>query len=123
MASFQGHGGGGGRQFPGTGGTRGTNDIDNQNKVRGGTGGSANNTGGHATIPNHTDTSMSGGGGGGGWGANGGWAVYTQSTNGPYTDSSGVGLGGKAIDLNGYTVSWTFASGRDLSNSVYGAVS
>lgn len=84
-------GGGGGRIFPGTGGAGSSNGG-------GGSGGSSNAGGG----------SVSGrGAGGGGWGASGGSSNYSG------------GSGGKAVALNGYTVTWT--SGN--TTRVYGAVS
>jgi len=86
-------GGGGGRIFPGTGGAG----IPN-----GGNGGSANSAGSAAG-----DTGS--GGGGGGWGASGG------NGGGPYVG----GAGGKAVALNGRTVTWV--SGN--TTRVYGAVS
>jgi len=86
-------GGGGGRIFPGSGGGGGT--------PGGGAGGSANAGG----------TSVSGGpgAGGGGWGASGGSAPQTGAG----------GAGGRAVTLNGKTVTWT--SGN--TTRVYGAVS
>jgi hypothetical protein len=90
------YGGGGGRIFPGVGGAGASTAPFN-----GGAGGSANGAGG----------SMPGGGpgagGGGGWGASGG-------------NSAGAGgAGGRAVFLNGRTVTWV--SGN--TTRVYGAVS
>lgn len=87
---LDGGGGGGGRIFPGVGGGGG------------GAGGSANNAGGAGTIPESS-------GGGGGWGASGGGTGY----------GGGGGAGGKAVALNGRTVTWV--SGN--TTRVYGAVS
>ena len=95
-------GGGGGRIFPGTGGTAGSF----SGRI-GGVGGSSNSVGGNAAA------SSSGGGGGGGWGATGG-----NGGTGAGSPGSGGG-GGKAVALNGYTVTWT--SGN--TTRVYGAVS
>jgi hypothetical protein len=90
-------GGGGGRIFAGSGGAGGWQGA--------GAGGSANAVGG-----NRTTTAGPAGGGGGGWGAAGG---IGQAGN--YAG----GAGGKAVALNGYTVTWT--SGN--TTRVYGAVS
>jgi hypothetical protein len=90
-------GGGGGRIFPGSGGAGGTNG--------GGAGGSANGVGGTAS----TAVNYLKGGGGGGWGAAGG-------TGG---NGNAGGAGGKAVALNGYTVTWTSGD----TTRVYGAVS
>ena len=102
-------GGGGGRIIPGIGGASGTNSsFPGKGGGAGGggsafnptaTGGSGNSAGGSTPINDQ------GGGGGGGWGQPGGAA-------GRSTDSSGVllraigGLGGKAVNLNGFTVTW-----------------
>lgn len=97
--------GGGGRIFPGTGGARGQgggagggSGYDNS-QVSGVSGGSAGNAG----------TSGSGGGGGG-WGASGG---SCPSNFAGYVG----GAGGKAIALNGYTVTYL------TTGTVYGVVS
>jgi hypothetical protein len=87
-------GGGGGRIFPGTGGAGGTGDSTS------GAGGSANNAGGSNTIRC---------GGGGGWGASGG------TGNGGRTG----GAGGRAVYLNGQTVTWVSGD----TTRIYGAVS
>jgi len=94
--NFIGSGGGGGRQFPGSGGTNAVS------------GGSANNSG---TTP--TDYS-SAGGSGGGWGAAGG----NGGTGGGAIPGAG-GAGGKAVNLNGYTVTWVSGD----TSRIYGAVS
>ena len=83
-------GGGGGRIFPGTGGAGGIGG--------GGGGGSSNAVGGNGIYCSA--------GGGGGWGASGG--------NG---NTGGLGgAGGKAISLNGYTVTYI------TTGNVWGAV-
>jgi len=117
---YWGGGGGGGRIFPGSGGAGGGGGNGGTQPVcngkgggagggggvaqgqqgPGGAGGSSNNAGGSTGGP------YSGGGGGGGWGASGG------STNG-----GGGGSGGKAIALNGYSVTQTG------SGSTWGSVS
>lgn len=87
-----GSGGGGGRIFPGVGGAGGgiTTQI-------GGAGGSANGAGAGSS-------NNDGGGGGGGWGAAGG---------------GGGSSGGRAVFLNGYSVTWVSGD----TTRVYGAVS
>jgi hypothetical protein len=57
------------------------------------------------------------GGGGGGWGASGGNQI--NNNGGAYT-ALAPGAGGRAVQLNGYSVTWTggFPTGR-----VWGAVS
>lgn len=124
-------GGGGGRIFPGTGGagiTR-TNFDGAVNGKGGGSGGSgafgsANNKGGSSTSGSGGSANAVGGnasasptdhmcgGGGGGWGASGG--TGTGSTSTPQG-----GAGGKAVNLNGKSITWT--SGN--TTRVYGAVS
>jgi hypothetical protein len=97
-------GGGGGRIFPGTGGAGGINGGQS-----GGNGGSSNSAGSNAP----SGSLVYGGGGGGGWGATGG-------NGGLGAGAAGTGAaGGKAVALNGYTVTWT--SGN--TTRVYGAVS
>jgi len=113
-------GGGGGRVLPGSGGAGGSGGTrtgagggsgggggqsqETQGKsvttYNGGAGGSAN-AGGSAGV------SSRGGGGGGGWGSSGG------------TGSAAAGSGGKAVNLNGKSLTWT--SGN--TTRVYGAVS
>jgi hypothetical protein len=113
--SWSSTGGGGGRQLPGLGGSgsqgggaggggygySGSYGAYNP----GGNGGSAGNNG------NNCPTSYTGGGGGGGWGATGGRGYYYG-----YYQPAG-GAGGKAIKLNGYSVTWM------TNGTVYGAVS
>jgi hypothetical protein len=108
-ANFPNYGGGagGGRILPGTGGSGsqfstkpgsgGAGGGGTGGNARGGDGGSAGNAGADAA---------SAGGGGGGWGARGG---NCQTGLG--------GAGGKAINLNGFTVTYITAG------TVYGAVS
>ena len=74
--------------------------------IFGGNGGSANAAGGNADS---APDAIGGGGGGGGWGANGGSGY----------PGAGGGSGGKAVALNGKTVTWV--SGN--TSRVYGAVS
>lgn len=90
-------GGGGGRIFPGTGGG-GYN-------YGGGTGGSANNNGSLGFEA----------GGGGGWGANGGIGRPQGGSGGPSVGSGG----GKAVNLNGYSVTWVSGD----TARIYGSVS
>jgi len=134
-------GGAGGRIFPGSGGgsvTPSTSAVAGGNGGGAGGGGSAN--GGYYNKGSTVATSGAGGGsnsgggtagisgggfstfaaaggGGGGWGASGGAGKYGQN-GGPYTGGNG-GAGGKAVNLNGYTVTWT--SGN--TTRVYGTVS
>lgn len=89
-----GGGGGGGRILPGVGGG-----INSGNDSPGGVGGSANNAG---------STSAGAGGGGGGWGAAGGGSTASGRVG---------GSGGKAINLNGFTVTYL------TTGTLYGAVS
>jgi hypothetical protein len=90
-------GGGGGRVFPGVGAS---------GQGNGSAGGSNNSPG------NTTTNATGGGGGGGGWGASGG------SNFAPNGSSTG-GAGGRAVLLNGNTVTWV--SGN--TTRVWGAVS
>lgn len=105
-------GGGGGRIMPGSGGST------NQGGNGGGAGGGGgwdyySNAGGNGGSAGNAGTgSGSGGGGGGGWGASGG--------NVPNYGASGY-AGGKAINLNGKSITWT--GGSSSSSRSYGAVS
>lgn len=121
-----GAGGGGGRILPGTGGAAGPTTTTNcggfgggagggggagywdyyGQPFNGGAGGSSNSAGTNATL-----NGGYGGGGGGGWGASGG-----SSLAGGATAASG-GAGGKAVALNGFTVTWLANGAR------YGAIS
>ena len=117
-----GSGGGGGRILPGTAGAAGLNVAGNTDlsgggggagggggglyqdingvtsSALGGAGGSAGNTGGNANPATV-------GGGGGGWGASGG------------VGNAAGALGGKAVNLNGNSVTWVATGTR------YGAIS
>lgn len=125
--------GGGGRILPGTGGAGGVNGGGGGGgagggggtspfgiAAPGGTGGSANSVGGDA--PGFRSTSSSprsagyGAGGGGGWGATGGSGIFGDV---PVNNSRyiGGGTGGKAIALNGQTITQT------NSGTIWGAVS
>lgn len=104
--------GAGGRIFPGIGGPSNTGGgaggggaVDTKGGSAGG-GGSANGGGGDGSGPGLN------GGGGGGWGASGGNA----STGNAITVSPGSG--GKAVQLNGYSVSWVSGD----TSRIYGAV-
>jgi hypothetical protein len=97
-------GAGGGRILPGSGGAG----AYFSGYGTGGAGGSAGGAGGNGALGG---SSTSGGGGGGGWGATGGIAnVFNQA-------SKPGGTGGKAIHLNGNSVTWL------TTGTVYGAVS
>jgi len=116
----QGSGGGGGRIFPGTGGAGGSG----YGSVIGGRGGGAGGGGGGLWVTNGPPPYSGGAGGssnnagslgvgasgGGGWGASGG-NDYCFGTPG--------GTGGKAVNLNGKTVTWV--SGN--TTRVWGTVS
>jgi len=103
-------GGGGGRVFPGTGGAGGPGSTSTRS---GYAGGAANAAG--TSAPNDINFTLGGGAGGGGWGASGGG---TYSGVAPIVFSAG-GAGGKAVALNGFTVTWV--SGN--TTRVYGGVS
>jgi hypothetical protein len=129
-----GAGGGGGRILPGVGGastftsTRGVilagngggaggsggcyaGTIVQLNGGRGGAGGSANAVGGNG-FDSGFRSAGGGAGGGGGWGASGGTAKNNTNTT-PMTP----GAGGKCVNLNGFTVTWTATGTR------YGVIS
>lgn len=132
-------GGGGGRILPGAATTRtlvGQSDVA---QMLGGLGGTAGGTGGVAdykTGSGSTYTSVGGSpnqagsasttnpapdvlsfavGGGGGWGASGGQTVNVSAA----TETT-PGAGGKAVALNGNTITWT--GGSASSSRAYGAV-
>ena len=115
-------GGGGGRIFPGTGGAArtgggaGGGGAPGESAGAGGAGGAANANGLNGSGGGQNMQSA-GGGGGGGWGATGGSGG--NSTGGYPTTGSGPGVGGKAIALNAFTVTWV--SGN--TTRVYGAIS
>ena len=112
-------GGGGGRIFPGSGGAGGTGCGGRGGGAGGGGGNGAGGTGGAGGSANNAGSQGSGnpyrrsGGGGGGWGASGGAAA------GGYGSANPASAGGKAVNLNGKSVTWT--SGN--TTRVYGAVS
>lgn len=70
---------------------------------KGGDGGTANGTGGQGSIFSVSAGFTAVSGGGGGWGASGGTANFGSGSGTPYTILS-PGSGGKAIDLNGYSL-------------------
>lgn len=91
----------------GSGGSGGTTMADQTNS-KGGNGGSGSNAG-------QNGLTIADGGGGGGWGAAGGSA---GGTIGPYLGQLG-GAGGKAIVLNGYSVTYVGST----TGRIFGAVS
>lgn len=119
-----GGGGGGGRILPGTGGA---SQSGGQSSYIGGLGGGSGGGGGlgGSSTSGAGGSSNSGGGagsaspgltqacggGGGGWGALGG--------NGGGSNQGTGAPGGKAVNLNGFTVTWT----GGLPATVYGAIS
>lgn len=123
-----GAGGGGGGIMPGAGGAGGGSGqalaVDgNNNNNSGGFGGGAGGGGGGFIGTYNVETGGAGGSGGlggagaagfgaggGGWGAAGGNAVYVDTT---YYG----GVGGKAVALNGYAITWSATGTR------YGAIS
>lgn len=117
-ATLFGGAGGGGRIMPGTGGQRGGTYSDNTGHYNGYGGGAGGGGGGVSVSYGSAGNGGAGGaagnaatynypgGGGGGWGASGG---------GGY--GGGGGAGGKAVALNGFTVTWL------ANGTVYGAVS
>lgn len=130
---YLGAGGGGGRIFPGTGGAGGNGppwtgaqtvgrgggsggggggDIEStgENMSTAGAGGSANANGGNFALGRSSGAAA----GGGGWGATGGNAFNYSPT---YSQAGAAG--GKAVALNGKTITWT--SGN--TTRVYGSVS
>lgn len=144
-----GGGGGGGRIMPGLGGTPDLNSATGYRGVGGGAGGSgggySDNTYGGGGYVTHcggdgggsnsagvtgkigdnnqgltvgSTNSVIAGAGGGGWGASGG----TPSGTAPFTSVSSYlpgAAGGKAVNLNGRTVTWTSGD----TSRVYGSVS
>jgi hypothetical protein len=99
--SSTGAGGGGGRIFPGDGGQTAQLGV----TYPGGVGGGGNSAG-------SSSSNGYGGGGGGGWGASGGQGGGGCSSIYP-------GTGGKAVALNGYSVTWVSGD----TTRVYGSVS
>lgn len=138
-------GGGGGRILPGTGGAGGVlPNVNPQTATAFGYGGGSGGGGAGYASYNGGKPSWSvssGGGGGGGWGASGGTAKsdgnnagYAYGGSGgsagatggdgyvPTPTSTTAGTaGGKAVALNGYTITWT--GGSSSSSRAYGAVS
>jgi hypothetical protein len=114
-----GGGGGGGRIFPGTGGSGGvvTGGVVNINGLAGG---AAGNVGGGGTF-DVCRTYGYAGGGGGGWGASGGTMIINYQSCGSTdrTRTTTGGTGGKAVALNGKTVTWV----SGCTARVYGSVS
>jgi hypothetical protein len=113
-----GGGGGGGRILPGSGGAGGNQDAGFGGGAGGGGASSAivggksvsyyiGGAGGSGNAGGSAGASSQGAGGGGGWGSSGGSGGY------------GAGSGGKAVNLNGKSLTWT--SGN--TTRVYGAVS
>ena len=119
-------GAGGGRILPGTGGPGGHSGgpCGNRSSTASGGGGAGGGGAGNFWLPATGGSGGSAGavggnssgncgmGGGGGWGARGGYA-----TSGFSGHSQTPGAGGKAVALNGYTVTWV------TSGTLYGAVS
>jgi len=138
-------GGGGGRILPGTGGAGGVlPNVNPQTASAFGYGGGSGGGGAAHAAFNGGKPSFAvsgGGGGGGGWGASGGTAKNDDANAGyAYGGSGGSAgatggdaytatptatvagtAGGKAVALNGYTITWT--GGASSSSRSYGAVS
>jgi hypothetical protein len=131
--------GNGGTTFPGVGGSGGGSTLSGTNPGSpGGSGGGgasyARPGAGHNPICNYTTPPLfATGGGGGGWGASGGGGASPGSPGGGGAGGSGNaaggnggspistpgGAGGKAVALNGNTVTWT----SGVTTRVYGSVS
>lgn len=131
-------GGGGGRILPGATTTLTLVGDSTNAQSRNGLGGTAGGTGGiYDFKTSYSYTAVGGGpgqagsasttnpatdalnyilGGGGGWGASG-----SQCTPVPDISNTTPGAGGKAIELNGNTITWT--GGAASSSRAYGAVS
>ena len=112
-------GGGGGRIIPGSGGSAGGISC-NGAGYGGGSGGGGAGLGGNGgsggsagSVPPGCLPGRNSGGGGGGWGASGG-----SANGGAGGCCKAAGSGGKAINKNGNTVTFSSGCGR-----VYGAVS
>ena len=124
-----GGGGGGGRILPGVGGVQGDQSGSQYQGLGGGAGGgggvydafgyncdstaggSANNAATQANGNTLGGAGWGGGGGGGGWGATGGASTRD------YGVTVAGAAGGKAINLNGYTVTYA------VTGTIYGVVS
>ena len=120
-------GGGGGRVVLGTGGAGGP-------AGESGYGGGAGGGGAGCLASGKSGSTEAACGGGGGWGASGGRAAtgFYSGGNGGSAGNAGsnpaggsltntAGSGGKAVNLNGKTVTWT--GGSSSSSRAYGAVS
>jgi len=126
-------GGGGGYGFPGTGGGSRTSGASNNPCTLGGLGGTSGGGGGLAIA---SSCAKAAGGGGGGWGASGGTGIGGcvsggitsgaggssnssggSASGGGQTNSQAGGAGGKAICLNGNSVTYC------TCGNIYGAVS
>jgi hypothetical protein len=128
-------GGNGGTTFPGTGGAGGSAPFGGTASGApggsgGGGGGYSRAGSGHNPICNYTVPPLDqGGGGGGGWGASGGSGGPASRSGAPGGSGSAAGgnagpspaggAGGKAVALNGNTVTWTSGD----TTRVYGSVS
>jgi hypothetical protein len=113
--SVQCNGGAGGRILPGSGGASGGSSTSGSGGGSGGGGGAASGgsgAGGSGTSAGG-NAATNGGGGGGGWGAAGG------NCGGSGSGGASGGAAGKAVNLNGYSITWT--SGN--TTRVYGSVS
>jgi hypothetical protein len=99
-----GGGGGGGRVFTGSSGAGGTVIQEFYGGTNGGSGGAGNANGGDSLGVGAAA------GGGGGWGARGGASPYYGYTG---------GNGGKAVNLNGKSITWV----SNDTTRVYGSVS
>ena len=114
-------GGGGGRILPGTGGTSGVGGSQVGKGGGSGGGGAAWQTGAAGGSANNAGGSTAsadwGGGGGGGWGAAGGSAGTSSNFAGAVLVRATGGAGGKAVNLNGFTATFTVTGTR------YGAIS
>ena len=111
-------GGGGGRIFPGVGGAAGVH-----SGTCSGTGGYAGGSGNNAGGGTATGNPASGAAGGGGWGASGGASsnaiiVGCCGSVAGYNVQLG-GTGGKAVALNGNSITWV----NGCTARVYGSVS
>ena len=125
LVSSGGGGGGGGQGVTGgNGGAGGANVVSGCNPAQSGNGGSSAGAGAGGRQGEYLDgscyTNIRFGGDGGSWGSagNGGQSGYTS--NGPNTGGGSGGAAGKAIELNGNSVTWVSGS---ASPNVLGAVS
>lgn len=113
-ASGASSGGGGGRIMPGVGGAGSSYAAYGGGAGGGGGGANGSGTGGSGGSggnPGNSGSGNSRGGGGGGWGAAGGSGYYYGF------GLPSPGSGGKAINLNGNSITWT------VNGTVYGGVS